>query len=115
MQLKTNNTKESADFLIPDKGNQNDKVKRFSISQKRNTDVSVMTEMNNANRLIYEDGTVYIGELKGKQKHGKGKLIDDKGQVYEGEFKNDKMDGFGEFKVFSSVAISCFLPIIPNR
>ena len=33
----------------------------------------------------YEDGSVYLGNMKGKYRHGRGKLIFKNGAFYEGE------------------------------
>ena len=47
-------------------------------------------------RKEYEDGSVYVGEMKkdGKR-HGKGTLTLPDGEKYEGEFKDGKYNGRG--------------------
>ena len=44
----------------------------------------------------YPDGSVYIGDLQGSQKHGYGKLTWGDGDVYEGQWKNDIQSGWGK-------------------
>lgn len=48
-------------------------------------------------KIVYQDGTVYIGEVRNKMKNGKGKLMDPSGDVYEGDFEDDKIQGKGKF------------------
>ena len=40
-----------------------------------------------------KDGSTYVGELKGKRPHGKGKLVFENGNLYEGNFVKGKMSG----------------------
>jgi len=48
-------------------------------------------------KIIYEDGSRYIGELKEGVPHGKGTLIWPDGKNYRGDFKNGYMNGWGVF------------------
>ena len=43
---------------------------------------------NKIKKIKYKNGDVYIGEVKNKKKHGKGKYIFANGQTYIGEYRN---------------------------
>lgn len=43
--------------------------------------------------LVFKDGTVFEGESKNQQFHGKGKLKHSHGYVLDGNFKNGKFEG----------------------
>jgi hypothetical protein len=45
--------------------------------------------------VIYEDGSIYVGEIVNGKKHGRGKLNYSNGDRYEGVFVNDIIDGYG--------------------
>lgn len=44
-------------------------------------------------RLIYDDGSQYVGQWKNKKKHGKGTMTYSDGVVYDGDFKFGKRQG----------------------
>ncbi len=44
-------------------------------------------------RLIYDDGSKYVGQWKNKKKHGKGTMTYSDGVVYDGDFKFGKRQG----------------------
>ena len=48
-------------------------------------------------RIInYEDGSIYIGEIKNNKKDGLGKIYSSSGiKYYDGEWKNDRKEGYG--------------------
>ena len=48
--------------------------------------------------LTLKDGTVYVGEMKGKRPHGNGKAIYKNGDVYEGGFVKGRRSGKGEYR-----------------
>ena len=48
--------------------------------------------------LRLKDGSSYIGEVKGKRPHGKGKQIFPNGDIYEGDFVKGKMQGKGKYR-----------------
>ena len=52
----------------------------------------------NTQALTLKDGTVYVGEMKGKRPHGKGKAIYKNGDVYEGGFVKGRREGNGEYR-----------------
>ena len=45
-----------------------------------------------------KDGSTYVGELKGKRPHGKGKLVFENGDLYDGNFVKGKMSGEGIYR-----------------
>jgi hypothetical protein len=45
---------------------------------------------NDIVKIKYNNGDVYIGEVKNNKKHGKGKYIFANGQTYTGEYRNGK-------------------------
>ena len=51
---------------------------------------------HNFSQKKYKNGNLYIGELKGDLKDGRGKLVFNGGDIYEGEWKNDKQHGRGK-------------------
>ena len=44
----------------------------------------------------YKNGTVYKGQWKGNQRHGKGIYKYKGGTVYDGNFENDMFSGLGK-------------------
>lgn len=46
-------------------------------------------------KVIYEDGSYYEGEIQNDMRHGKGTFVFSKGGFYKGEWQNGKMEGFG--------------------
>lgn len=48
-------------------------------------------------KQIWKDGSIYEGHWAGDKANGKGRLIHGNGDVYEGEWKDDKASGYGEF------------------
>jgi hypothetical protein len=49
---------------------------------------------------VFNDGSIYEGEVRGDRLEGKGKMIwgkdsEQAGDIYEGEFKNDIKEGKG--------------------
>ena len=75
------NVKEGFSSLF--KGNSNDTVS----SGKAKGKVVAMT---------LKDGTVYVGEMKGKRPNGQGKAIYKNGDIYEGGFLKGLRSGKGE-------------------
>ena len=52
----------------------------------------------NIQALTLKDGTVYVGEMKGKRPHGHGKAIYKNGDVYEGGFVKGCREGKGVYR-----------------
>lgn len=52
---------------------------------------------NGNGKMIYADKTVYQGEWKNGLWNGKGKLIYPDGDLYDGEFKEHQFNGFGTY------------------
>ena len=50
---------------------------------------------NKSVKKIYENGDIYIGEIKDNQRNGNGKITYKNGDVYDGEWLNDKANGYG--------------------
>ena len=48
-------------------------------------------------RIEYEDGSVYVGEVKDGKEHGRGIETYPDGTRYEGEYKDGKKHGRGIF------------------
>lgn len=49
------------------------------------------------NKIIYEDGKYYIGDIKDEKRHGKGIQYDKEGEIiYEGDWIEDKYEGNGK-------------------
>ena len=68
-----------------------------SVTYADGTKSELVKEQNSANgKIIYENGDVYEGEIKGLSKEGRGThTVASTGEVYEGEFKNDMRNGTG--------------------
>lgn len=49
------------------------------------------------NKIIYENGDVYVGDIDVLCRDGKGVMTYKNGDKYEGEWRNDKVDGDGTF------------------
>ena len=45
-----------------------------------------------------KDGSYYIGEVKGKLPHGKGKLVFANSDIFEGTFVDGRIEGEGKFR-----------------
>jgi len=43
----------------------------------------------------YDNGDEYVGESKGKKRHGRGKYVGANGEIYEGEYSENKPHGRG--------------------
>ena len=50
-----------------------------------------------AERIEYEDGSVYEGEIKDGKRHGRGSWTGPDGKKYEGEWKDNKRHGRGTY------------------
>lgn len=74
----------------------NDSVHRF-IEKQRKCTVAEYINKESEKKIIYDDGTVYEGEIKNNMRHGKGKLTDPNGDVFIGKFWNDIINGKGKF------------------
>jgi hypothetical protein len=72
----------------PHGDNNNLKVK------KKDTGI-VMDDSLCEETVTYDDGSVYVGEIVERKKHGRGKLNYSNGDRYEGLFVNDIIDGHG--------------------
>lgn len=90
--------KDYAHRLLEEDRRKADRLRSFSKNQQVHPGLSQILDKDDMHKVVYNDGTTYIGELKGQKKHGKGRLVDHKGDVYEGEFYNDNIEGFGMFK-----------------
>jgi hypothetical protein len=44
----------------------------------------------------YKNGDEYVGEHKGRKRHGRGKYVGSNGETYEGEYSEDKPHGWGK-------------------
>ncbi|KAL4493265.1 hypothetical protein ABPG73_007072 [Tetrahymena malaccensis] len=51
-------------------------------------------------KKLQQDGCIYEGYWKNNMANGYGILINSDGDVYEGQWKNDKFNGFGTFTFF---------------
>lgn len=99
--LKGDNDKTISVNNLPEQSNtpeeRNTNMRNLSFKQQ-NLKMSEIAAFNNdAQKIIYEDGTVYIGDVTDNMKHGRGKLMDPKGDTYEGDFEEDKIQGKGKF------------------
>jgi hypothetical protein len=47
---------------------------------------------------IYDDGSIYKGEMMDSFRHGQGEMRYFDGSIYSGSFKNDKKEGFGIYQ-----------------
>ena len=47
-------------------------------------------------KVVFDDGSVYDGEIENGKRHGTGKFTDMNWNVYEGDWKEDKWDGKGK-------------------
>ena len=48
-------------------------------------------------RIEFEDGSVYVGEVKDGKRHGRGTYTYSDGEKYEGEWKDGKEEGRGTY------------------
>ena len=46
-------------------------------------------------KIYYDDGGVYVGDIKNNKKNGEGKQMDWNGNIYVGKWKNDLEHGEG--------------------
>ena len=74
------------------------RLRKFSQYNQLSFKLSDIKQLENVHEVKYNEGTSYVGELKNRKKHGKGRLTDPNGSVYQGDFHNDKIEGFGVFK-----------------
>jgi hypothetical protein len=44
-------------------------------------------------RLVYRDGSIYLGEMKEFKRHGSGIFVKPNGERIEGEFTDDQANG----------------------
>ena len=44
-------------------------------------------------RLVYRDGSIYLGEMSEFKRHGPGILVKPNGERIEGEFADDQANG----------------------
>ena len=62
-----------------------------------NNELINSSSINLTKKIIYDNGEIYIGDIKNGLKHGKGKMLykskDEK--LYEGDFKENKREGKG--------------------
>ena len=67
----------------------------------KNTDAIYIGEVKNGNiphgfgKILWPNGTKYIGEHKNGMFHGLGKMINNKGNGYHGNWENNKYNGYG--------------------
>ena len=59
---------------------------------------ALSTQSNDPDVLIFDDGSVYKGEMKNKKPHGKGVLTRKDGSVHDGEFENGFANGYSIVK-----------------
>jgi hypothetical protein len=68
------------------------KLDRGKTSQQKDNEFSILDE-----RIEYEDGSEYIGQIANNLRHGKGKFINPgKVVIYDGNWENDKPHGLGK-------------------
>jgi hypothetical protein len=56
-------------------------------------------------KIIYENGDIYIGEIMNNEKNGYGILTYANGDVYEGEFINNERNGHGKHTLSGNIYI----------
>jgi len=59
--------------------------------------VNVKQQINKTERIVYDNGDVYEGDLVNGVLNGKGKYIWKNGEVYEGDYLNGKRTGRGKY------------------
>ena len=52
---------------------------------------------------VYQDGTIYIGEIKNNMPQGWGRIEYTTGEIYEGDWKNDIANGYGTYTTLDGV------------
>ena len=70
----------------------------FSKNQQKAKDQQQINYDKRKNKIEYDDGSTYQGEIFKNKKHGEGVLTNAEGETYEGEFVNDIINGYGVFK-----------------
>ena len=72
------------------------KLKKHESNPDKTISLSSVQEITTKKqKVIYEDGSYYEGEIKNDLRHGKGTFVFSKGGFYKGEWQNGKMEGFG--------------------
>lgn len=101
MRSSTINENTTPEDIMIEKLQEEDRIKSAQIQwfsmKQLDLHFSELTPEKDDHKIIYDDGTVYIGEIQNGIKHGRGKLLDPKGDVFEGEFVNDIIKGMGVF------------------
>ena len=70
----------------------------YTLQQERSAVVSTdCPESKCEGKIIWEDGTSYIGSIEDGTMEGKGKIVFKDGATYEGAWKSGKKEGFGAF------------------
>ena len=67
-------------------------------NMKSSMKIKKENDIINIKEVFYDDGTWYVGEMKGSLRHGRGKLMISEGDFYEGDFRDNKIEGFGLFR-----------------
>lgn len=101
MYLALSKNRDSGDLedrLVMADQHKTSRLRNFSAHRQKGLGLSGIMDKEDMHKIVYDDGTTYMGELSGERKHGKGRLVDHKGDVYEGEFFNDNIEGYGIFK-----------------
>ena len=77
-------------------GKKNGVGKMIIIKDKEKIFYQGIWENDNLNKgtIYYEDGSIYIGDIKNYMRHGKGKMKSDL-EKYDGNWKEDQKDGDG--------------------
>jgi len=57
----------------------------------------ILVSVDGRGKLLYPDGTLYVGEWVKGFRHGRGKLLYANGDAYEGYWENDTITGMGRF------------------
>jgi hypothetical protein len=74
------------------------------ISKNQNSNQESIQETNKDDKIIYSDGSSYIGQILNGQRHGKGKFqTADNVIIYEGEWQDDIAHGIGKILLDSDL------------
>ena len=96
---KINNSNNYADFIKPIfdylKNFKEDETEEKNIS---NIKTSYKECKKEGEKIIYPNGSYYIGEEKDGKRQGKGKYYDENGNLkYDGDWVNDCLEGNGKY------------------
>jgi antitoxin component YwqK of YwqJK toxin-antitoxin module len=78
----------------------------FSTTSTSSSSIEDNDKKHNIERINYDDGSYYLGEIKNGLRNGKGKVFNDGKILWDGEWVGDKLNGKG--KLYHENGNICF-------